>query len=129
MGREPHVRWGRRAGLGGVVATVVATLAVPTMILARTAQMLSPWSGWMSAIRQRLPAATSGMNPATSLVLVESLVLLGGSLIVGPLLVLGAAALADRAAGSEGLGLRRTFVICCASARCRRSPDARVNLR
>ena len=76
-----------------------------------TAQMLSAWPGWVSALARHLPTAVrSSLRPVTYLGLVESVLLLGGALVVGPLLVLGSAALADRLAGSR-LGLRRTFVV------------------
>lgn len=76
-----------------------------------TAQMLGAWRAWMSALVERLPVARGTLEPATSLIALESTVLLAGSLIVGPLLVLAAAAIADRLAGRHRLGLRRTFVI------------------
>jgi ferredoxin len=77
-----------------------------------TAQMLTAWSGWTSALAGWLPASVrSGVKPVTYLGLVESGVLLGGSLVVVPLLVLAAAALANRSAGPDGLGVRRTFVL------------------
>jgi hypothetical protein len=76
-----------------------------------SAQMLSAWPGWISALARWLPAAVRGtLKPVTYLGLVESLVLLGGSLVVVPLLVLAGTALADRLAGSGRLGLRRAFV-------------------
>jgi hypothetical protein len=76
-----------------------------------TAQMLSAWPGWVSALARYLPATLrSSLRPVTYLGLVESVLLLGGALVVGPLLVLGGAALADRLAGAR-LGLRRTFVV------------------
>jgi polyferredoxin len=76
-----------------------------------TAQMLSAWPGWVSALAGYLPVAVrSTFKPVTYLGLVESILLLGGALVVGPLLVLGGAALADRLAGG-GLGLRRTFIM------------------
>jgi ferredoxin len=76
-----------------------------------TAQMLTAWPGWVSALAWYLPTTVrSGLKPVTYLGLVESVLLLGGALVVGPLLVLGGAALADRLAGA-GLGLRRTFIM------------------
>jgi ferredoxin len=77
-----------------------------------TAQMLSAWPGWISALAGWLPGwVRSGLKPVTYLGLVESAILLGGSLVVVPLLVLAASALADRLAGPHGLGVRRTFVV------------------
>jgi hypothetical protein len=77
-----------------------------------TAQMLTAWPGWISALARWLPTGVrSGLKPVTYLGLVESAVLLVGTLLVVPLLVLGGAALADRLAGEQGLGLRRTFVV------------------
>ncbi len=76
-----------------------------------TAQMLSAWPGWVSAVARWLPGwVRSGFKPVTYLGLVESGILLGGALVVVPLLVLAGAAVADRLAGAKGLGLRRTFV-------------------
>ncbi len=77
-----------------------------------TAQMLTAWPGWTSALAGWLPPwVRSNVKPVTYLSFVESTVLLGGALVIVPLLVLAGAALADRSAGQEGLGLRRTFVL------------------
>jgi hypothetical protein len=77
-----------------------------------TAQMLSAWPGWISALARWLPATVRGaLQPVTYLTAVESAVLLVGSLVVGPLLVLATAATADRLAGQKRLGLRRTFIV------------------
>jgi 4Fe-4S binding domain len=76
-----------------------------------TAQMLTAWPGWISALAGWLPGwMRASLKPVTYLGLVESAVLLGGSLLVVPLLVLVGAAVADRLAGERRLGLRRTFV-------------------
>jgi hypothetical protein len=76
-----------------------------------TAQMLTAWPGWISALAGWLPGwVRASLKPVTYLGLVESAVLLGGSLVVVPLLVLVGAAVADRLAGERRLGLRRTFV-------------------
>ncbi|MBI4590229.1 MAG: 4Fe-4S binding protein [Candidatus Rokubacteria bacterium] len=77
-----------------------------------TAQMLTAWPGWISALARWLPTAVrSSLKPVTYLGMVESVVLLGGALLVVPLLVLAGAALADRLAGAGGLGVRRQFVV------------------
>ncbi len=77
-----------------------------------TAQMLTAWPGWMSALARSLPLGVrSSLKPVTYLGLVESAVLLGGALVVTPLLVLGGAALAEKLAGPRRLGLRRAFVL------------------
>ena len=77
-----------------------------------TAQMLTAWPKWASALGGFLPAWVRGsVKPVTYLGFVESAILLGGALLVVPLLVLAGAALANRSAGAEGLGLRRTFVV------------------
>jgi hypothetical protein len=77
-----------------------------------TAQMLNAWSGWVSALARWLPLSVrSSVKPVTYLGFVESAILLGGALVVVPLLVLGGAAVADRLAGANGLGLKRTFVV------------------
>lgn len=77
-----------------------------------TAQMLTAWPGWMSALARALPLGVrSSLKPVTYLGLVESAVLLGGALVVTPLLVLGGAALAEKLAGPRRLGLRRAFVL------------------
>jgi hypothetical protein len=77
-----------------------------------TAQMLTAWPGWISALARWLPSGVrAGLKPVTYLSLVESAVLLGGALVVVPLLVLAGAFLADRLAGGHGLGRRRTFVL------------------
>jgi hypothetical protein len=86
-------------------------VALVGLTLLVTAQMLSAWPDWISALARWLPAAVrSSVKPVTYLGLVESAVLVGGSLVLVPLLVLGGSALADRLAGGRGLGLRRTFV-------------------
>jgi ferredoxin len=82
------------------------------LTLGVTANMLSAWPDWIAALAQWLPGwVRSGLKPVTYLGVVESALLLGGSLIGIPLLVLAAAGLAERLAGSGGLGLRRTFVV------------------
>jgi polyferredoxin len=98
---------GRRALDEAYLAVVLVGL---TLLV--TAQMLTGWADWMSALARWLPIVVrTHLKPVTYLGLVESVVLLGGSLVVGPLLVLAAAALANRLAGPAGLGLRRTFVV------------------
>jgi hypothetical protein len=77
-----------------------------------TAQMLTAWSGWISALARWLPTGVrASLKPVTYLSLVESAILLVGTLVVAPLLILGGAWLADRLAGGERLGLRRAFVL------------------
>ena len=96
----------RRALDEAYLAVVLVGLTVVV-----TAQMLSAWPGWVSALAGYLPAVMrSSLAPATYRGLVESILLLGGALVAGPLLVLGGAALADRLAGAR-LGLRRTFIM------------------
>jgi ferredoxin len=91
-------------------AYLAAALVGLTLLV--TAEMLPAWSGWMSALARWLPGVVrSALKPLTYLTAVESVVLLGGSLLVAPLLILVAAAIADRLAGAERLGLRRTFVL------------------
>jgi len=86
-------------------------VALVGLTLVVTAQMLTAWPDWISALARWLPAGVrAGMKPVTYLGALESAVLLGAGLVAGPLLVLGGAALADRLAGARGLGLRRTFV-------------------
>jgi hypothetical protein len=86
-------------------------VALVGLTLIVTAQMLTAWPGWISALARWLPAAVrSGLKPVTYLSLVESAVLLVGALVVVPLLVLAGAAAADRLAGGA-LGARRTFVL------------------
>jgi len=98
---------GRRAMDEAYLAAVLAGL---TLLV--TAQMLTAWPEWISAIARWLPAAVRGtLKPVTYLTAVESAVLLVGSLVVAPLLLLGAAAWADRRAAPEGVGPRRTFVL------------------
>ena len=87
-------------------------VALVGLTLLVTAQMLTGWPAFISALGRWLPAAVRGaLKPVTYLTAVESAVLLAGSLVVGPLLVLAAAAMADRLAGEHRLGLRRTFVV------------------
>jgi hypothetical protein len=87
-------------------------VALVGLTLLVTAQMLTGWPAFISALARWLPAAVRGaLKPVTYLTAVESAVLLAGSLVVGPLLVLAAAAMADRLAGEHRLGLRRTFVV------------------
>lgn len=87
-------------------------VALVGLTLLVTAQMLTAWPDWVSALARWLPGwVRASLKPVTYLGLVESALLLGGSLVVGPLLVLAGAALADRLAGTHGLGVRRTFVV------------------
>ncbi len=77
-----------------------------------TAQMLTAWSGWISALSRWLPAGVrSTLRPVTYLSLTESVLLLGGALVAVPLVVCAGAALADRLAGAKRLGLRRAFIV------------------
>lgn len=86
-------------------------VALVGLTLLVTAQMLSGWSAWISALAGWLPALVrTNLKPVTYLSLVESGIFLGGTLVVAPLLVLAAAAVADRCAGEHALGVRRTFV-------------------
>ena len=87
-------------------------VALVGLTLIVTAQMLTAWPAWMSTLARWLPfGVRSGLKPVTYLGLVESAVLLGGALVAVPLLILAGAALADRLATPNRLGLRRTFVI------------------
>jgi len=87
-------------------------VALVGLTLFVTAQMLTGWADWTGAAAAWLPGWVRGaFKPVTYLGFVESALLLGGSLVVIPLLVLGGAAVADRLAGNQGLGLRRTFVL------------------
>jgi hypothetical protein len=105
--------WGKDLWAAGRRTLDEAYLAVALvgLTILVTAQMLTAWPGWVSALAGYLPAAVrSSLKPVTYLGAVESVLLLGGALLVGPLVVLGGAAVADRLAGPAGLGLRRTFV-------------------
>lgn len=74
--------------------------------------MLSAWPGWMWTLSGSLPHwVRATLKPVTYLGLVESAILLGGSLVVVPLLVLCGAVVADRLAGANAIGVRRTFVL------------------
>jgi hypothetical protein len=87
-------------------------VALVGLTLIVTAQMLTAWPGWISALARWLPSGVrSSLKPVTYLGLVESAVLLVGALVLAPLLILAGAALAERLAGRERLGLRRTFVV------------------
>jgi hypothetical protein len=87
-------------------------VALVGLTLLVTAQMLTGWPAWISALAQWLPPAVrGGLKPVTYLGIVESGVLLGGSLVAVPLAVLGGAAVADRLVGDGRLGIRRTFVV------------------
>ena len=98
---------GRRALDESYLAVVLVGL---TFLV--TAQMLTAWPEWASALAGWLPAwVRGGVTPVTYLRAVESAILLGGALVVGPLLVLAGAALENRSAGAAGLGLYRTFVL------------------
>ncbi|MBI2528397.1 MAG: 4Fe-4S binding protein [Candidatus Rokubacteria bacterium] len=86
------------------VALVGITLVV-------TAQMLSAWPGLISQLARWLPGWVRGaLRPVTYLGMIESGILLVGALVIVPALVYGGARLADRLAGAQGLGSRRTFV-------------------
>ncbi len=87
-------------------------VALVGLTLLVTAQMLTAWPGFISALARWLPATVRGaLKPVTYLTAIESTVLLVGSLVVGPLLVLATAATTDRLAGQRRLGLRRTFIV------------------
>jgi ferredoxin len=87
-------------------------VALVGLTLLVTAQMLTAWPAFTSALAGWLPGwVRAALRPVTYLGLVESAVLLGGALVVVPLLVLGGAAVADRLAGGRGLGARRVFVV------------------
>ncbi|MBI4609250.1 MAG: 4Fe-4S binding protein, partial [Candidatus Rokubacteria bacterium] len=87
-------------------------VALVGLTLLVTAQMLTAWPDWMSALARWLPVGVrSSLKPVTYLSLVESAILLAGALGVVPLLILAGAALADRLAGQDRLGLRRAFVV------------------
>jgi len=88
------------------------SVALVGLTLIVTAQMLTAWPGWISALARWLPAGVrGGLKPVAYLGLVESAILVGGALVVVPLLVLGGAALADKLAGPNSLGLKRVFVV------------------
>ncbi len=77
-----------------------------------TAEMLTGWPAVTSALAGWLPSwVRTSVKPVTYLGFVESAILLGGALVAVPLVVLGGAALANRLAEPEGLGVRRTFVV------------------
>ncbi|HEV8663277.1 MAG TPA: 4Fe-4S binding protein [Candidatus Methylomirabilis sp.] len=87
-------------------------VALVGLTLLVTAQMLTAWPVWISAMARWLPGLVKSiLKPVTYLGLVESILLLGGALVVVPLLILAGAAVADRLAGAAGLGLRKTFVL------------------
>ncbi|MBI2216925.1 MAG: 4Fe-4S binding protein [Candidatus Rokubacteria bacterium] len=77
-----------------------------------TAQMLSAWPEWVSALARWLPPVVrTNLKPVTYLGLVETVLLFGASLVVGPLLVLAAAVVSRRLTGPDAPGLKRTFVV------------------
>lgn len=87
-------------------------VALVGLTLLVTAQMLTAWPGWISALARWLPSGVrANLKPVTYLSLVESVVLLVGALVVVPLLVLAGAAIADKLAGAGRLGVRRQFVV------------------
>jgi polyferredoxin len=88
-------------------------VALVGLTLLVTAQMLTAWPEWISALAGRLQGGVVGgaLDPATAVTLVESAVLLGGTLVVAPALLLGAAAVAEQLSGAPRLGVRRSFVI------------------
>jgi len=95
-----------------VLEEAYLAVALVGITLLVTAQMLTAWPDWVSALARWLPAGVrASLKPVTYLGLVESVLLLGGALVVGPLLVLAAAAITDRLTGEPRLGLRRTFVV------------------
>lgn len=86
----------------------LALVGITTIV---TAQMLSAWSGWISQLARFIPPSVRTlMKPVTYLTLTETLVFVGGSLVLFPLLGYLAAWGAERLAGEEGRGLRKTFV-------------------
>lgn len=87
-------------------------VALVGLTLVVTAQMLSAWPGWTWTLSGSLPHwVRATLKPVTYLGLVESAILLGGSLVVVPLLVLCGAVVADRLAGANAIGVRRSFVL------------------
>jgi len=97
---------GRRALDEAYLAVVLVGL---TLLV--TAVMLAGWPGWIEGLSGWLPSfVRSTVKPVTYLSVMESVVLLGGALAAVPLLVLGGAALSDRLAGEQGVGVRQTFV-------------------
>ncbi len=90
-------------------AYLAAALAGLTLLV--TAQMLSAWPGWISALARWLPGwIREAVRPVVYLSAVESVVLLVGALVVAPGLIYCASALGDRLAGPRALGGRRAFV-------------------
>jgi polyferredoxin len=86
----------------------LALVGITTIV---TAQMLSAWSGWISQLARLIPLSVRTlMKPVTYLTLTETVVFLGGSLVLFPLLGYLAARAAERLAGEERQGLKRTFV-------------------
>ncbi len=87
-------------------------VALVGLTLLVTAQMLTAWPGWISALARWLPLGVrSSLRPVTYLGLVESAILLGGALAAVPLVILAGAWVAHRLAGTGSPGARRTFVI------------------
>lgn len=77
-----------------------------------TAQMLSSWPDWVSALARMIPVPIRTlMKPVTYLTLTESMIFLVGSLIVFPLVGYLAAWTARRILNQEEVGVKRLFIV------------------
>jgi len=101
--------WASRRWLLDESYLAVALVGITLIV---TAQMLTAWPDWISALARWFPLGIrSSLKPVTYLGLVESAVLLGGALVAVPLLILAGAWTAHKLAGENSPGLSRTFLI------------------
>jgi hypothetical protein len=86
----------------------VALIGITSVV---TAQMLGPWSDWMSRLARLLPLEFRVlMRPVTYLALTESVVFFLLALVIVPALALLAAWAAIRISGDEERGVKQTFI-------------------
>lgn len=87
----------------------LALVGITTIV---TAQMLSSWPDWVSALARMIPVSIrTFMKPVTYLTLTESLIFFVGSLIVFPLVGYLAAWMARRILNEEEVGVKRLFIV------------------
>lgn len=83
----------------------LALVGITTLV---TAQMLPAWRGWVSALSRLIPLPSRTLLKPDAVT--ESLIFLAGSLLFFPLFGVLASWIANRLAGKQGRGAKKTFV-------------------